>query len=397
MSSLRFFVTAMGISVACISARGDETGVDVKPVSSRTALANFKAKTGLELGHDEHHRVLVTGVRSDTDSARRGVKVGDIIIRVNDAEIKNAESLQAYLDDHHGNDRAFLVTFSRQSRVFTAPLGRHVALVGMFIFGDAADRPLVQHVASGSAAEAAGVKKGDLIAGVEGHVCQNMHRFIELVTKELQSLAEGNEFSLRLLRDGRTQERRIVRRGEISVPQVTQTNVTTIRSEPTRPTLKAKTQTSAVSVASVVAVLRAKGQTVGVVMCGALQAIQNLPNERKSSASRQQALLEAQLVGLATGQYSLVMFRYGDERDETGRSAGEVVTKLADIVVDARGTAIVKGTQLDLAPEGILGRTIGIVRPTNDAAGIQLLASGVAGLTNPNWVPAVAVPNAASP
>src|SRR4051794_34275075 len=144
--------------------RPASVGTNTVQPSDASAMANFKARTGLDVGQDDQGRVVVRNVTPGSDGANAGIKVGDILTGLDGRSVKTVDSFQRFLSDH-ASQAAFFATFDRGGKALEMPLGRKATLLGMTLFPDKSDRPVVRRIEPNSAADRAGVKVGDLVSG----------------------------------------------------------------------------------------------------------------------------------------------------------------------------------------------------------------------------------------
>jgi hypothetical protein len=171
-----------------------------------SAMANFSVRTGLVVAPDADGQIVVQHVRAESDAARSGIKPGDILSRINGTEMRSMQAFQNYLRAHASRS-AFNVGLSRGDHIINRPMGRQTSLLGMTVFPDAADRPIVDKVQEGSPAAKAGIRTGDVIIAIDHQTTDTMEKFMNFSIPFVRDLSEGQGIPFRLARDG--SERRI--------------------------------------------------------------------------------------------------------------------------------------------------------------------------------------------
>jgi S1-C subfamily serine protease len=109
--------------------------------------------------------------------------------------------LSRYLTQHQ-NQSAFDLTLDRSGRTFTAATGRQLSLMGMTVFADPSDRPVIHSVQPGSPAASAGVRPGDLIQGVDRQPIDTMTDLMSFGVPLVRDLDPGTQMTWHLNRDG---------------------------------------------------------------------------------------------------------------------------------------------------------------------------------------------------
>jgi hypothetical protein len=167
-----------------------------------SAMANFMVRTGLVVGTDAQGHLVVENVRPESDAARLGLKPGDVVTSVNGTETPTMTELQNYLTGHTGQT-AFKVGLGRGNRNFTQPMGRQVSVMGMTIFPDSADRPIVNSVQPDSPADQAGIRPGDTITSVGRQTTDTMTKFMNMTLPLVRALDPGEKVPFQIARNGR--------------------------------------------------------------------------------------------------------------------------------------------------------------------------------------------------
>jgi S1-C subfamily serine protease len=136
---------------------------------------------------DEKGMVVVI-VEQGGPAAQAGLKRGDILLKIDNQDVNNQVDLRNALRDHKAGDKVTLtVTHGDDERTLTVTLGDRngVAYLGLVPFGGPLPRmgmgmpftftqglsgthALVTEVVTGSPAEKAGLKRGDIIVSVDG-------------------------------------------------------------------------------------------------------------------------------------------------------------------------------------------------------------------------------------
>ena len=150
------------------------------------------------LGVDSKSGAMITAIEPGSAAEEAGLRVEDIIIRVNDERISNARDLQNAIGLKGSGERV-IIEFIRQSTKLetNAVLGQqkiarqigsdiHPGLVGAQ-FSSSANKAGVEvtDVESGSPADQRGLEKGDLIVAVNRMRVENI--------QQLESIAQNND------------------------------------------------------------------------------------------------------------------------------------------------------------------------------------------------------------
>jgi membrane-associated protease RseP (regulator of RpoE activity) len=198
------------------------TDVRIRPgVGSLTsAMANFSVRTGLEIRPNTMAQVVVQSVRPDSPAARAGVEAGDLITNLNGTEISTIGSLQRLITKQPSQG-AFLASFRRGEHNFRVPLGRQLSLMGMTLFPDPADRPIVKIVEPASPAERAGFQVGDVITGVDRQDTATMAKLLDFAIPFMRNILQGQGIPFRVVRDGKPLHFSVTRPADADLPQLT--------------------------------------------------------------------------------------------------------------------------------------------------------------------------------
>jgi len=173
-----------------------------RPPGLLTAITNFEVRTGLQIASNAGGAAVVGHVQSQSDGARSGVRTGDVITRIDGQPVSVLADFHKYLRAHPLR-AAFFVTFHRPDVPdFEIPVGRKLLVMGMVVFPDQADRPVVRKVLPNTAAASAGIKPGDLIVTVGGRDSDTMQKFITASQPYLGNIAAGEEFPFEVVRNG---------------------------------------------------------------------------------------------------------------------------------------------------------------------------------------------------
>jgi hypothetical protein len=198
-----------------------DADVRIKPGAGlASAMANFSVRTGLEIRPNSMGQVVVQSVRPDTPSARAGIEAGDIITNLNGTEITTIDSLQRLIAKRP-SQAAYFASFRRGDHNFRAPLGRQLALLGMTLFPDPADRPVVKAVEPASPAERAGFKVGDVITGVDRQDTGTMAKLLDFAVPFMRNLSQGQGIPFRVVRDGKPLHFSVTRPADADLPILT--------------------------------------------------------------------------------------------------------------------------------------------------------------------------------
>ncbi|HEV8069398.1 MAG TPA: PDZ domain-containing protein [Planctomycetaceae bacterium] len=185
-----------------------------------SAMANFSVRTGLEVRPNTMAQVVVQSVRPDSPAARAGVEAGDLITNLNGTEISTMGSFQKLITKQP-SQAAYLASFRRGEHNFRAPLGRQLSLMGMTLFPDPADRPIVKIVESASPAERAGFKVGDVITGVDRQDTATMAKLLDFAIPFMRNISQGQGIPFRVVRDGKPLHFSVTRPADADLPQLT--------------------------------------------------------------------------------------------------------------------------------------------------------------------------------
>jgi membrane-associated protease RseP (regulator of RpoE activity) len=413
---------------------GGPTGQpDPKPGGDlASAMANFMVRTGLVVTPDAEGQIVVEHIRPESNAAQAGIKTGDIVTSVNGKEANGMRMLQEFLTAHP-NKSAFEVGFRRGSHTFSQPLGRQISLIGMTIFPDSADRPVVYSVQPDSPAATAGIRRGDVITAVADRTTDTMAGFMNFSILFVRSLRQGQSMAVRLVRNGNPLTVSVVRPKDSELEPLTPPEqrildrqagvLSTTTQEPARPMEPAAAKTPR-DLTSVVAVLYGPSQqatvgsvrgTVGYVMVqisvpapqsvnppGTVTAIPQTntsiqptgsiinPNNPSTvpylgppnnaaplTAGNFNATLTAKLSGLPEGQYALVVGQYGDCADLGAVAMQQVAARVGTIQVHANGEGSLN-VPIAFAPRDFLARVVAVIAPTVPGTGNVAAAQATA-------------------
>ena len=150
---------------------------------------------------------VVDTVSGNSPAQRAGMKAGDRIVAVGEREVKDAAGLRAALAFSKAGDTVALKVVrgeKTETLSVTFGAGRRGAVFGVSFDaeGDGKKGALVQDVAGGSVAEAAGVKAGDRILAFGGKEVADGAALPEL----LRGANAGDKVIVKVLRDGKELE-----------------------------------------------------------------------------------------------------------------------------------------------------------------------------------------------
>jgi PDZ domain len=186
-----------------------------------SAMANFSVRTGLEIRPNANAQVVVHSVRPDSPSARAGVEAGDVITKLSGTEVSTVGEFQKLISQPPLRS-AYFITFKRGDHGFRIPLGRQLGLLGMTVFPDAADRPVVQEVERSTPADRAGLRVGDVITGVDHHETATMDRLLDFAVPFIRNMSEGQGIPFQVVREGKPVKLSITRPTDADLPLLTQ-------------------------------------------------------------------------------------------------------------------------------------------------------------------------------
>jgi membrane-associated protease RseP (regulator of RpoE activity) len=184
------------------------------------AMANFSVRTGLEVRPNKNAQAVVQRVRPETPAARAGVEPGDIIAKVDGKEVATFDALQALLM-RRPTQPAFLLKLQRGDQAFRVPLGRQLTLMGMTLFPDQADRPVVSEIDPSSPAAFAGFQTGDVIVGFNHQMTSSMDRMLDFGIPFIRSVPAGQGLAFQVARDGKMYALSITRPADADLPVLT--------------------------------------------------------------------------------------------------------------------------------------------------------------------------------
>jgi M6 family metalloprotease-like protein len=177
-----------------------------------TAAVGRSGYLGVSVLTDKRGKLVVAEVAPDSPAARASIAPGDVLDRVDDKRVADAEELRQLLKSRAPGAPLQVRTLRGKKRLdLTIPLdatsrplqlSERRALLGLSI-GDPDEKGApVRQVVAGSPAEGAGIKTGDVIVRIDGAP-------ITLAARLTDSVAEkqpGDKVSLVLLREGKEVE-----------------------------------------------------------------------------------------------------------------------------------------------------------------------------------------------
>jgi hypothetical protein len=184
------------------------------------AMANFSVRTGLEVRPNRNAQVVVQSVRSQTPAARAGVEPGDIIAKIDGKEVATFDDLHKMLL-RRPTQPAFLLSLQRGDQAFRVPLGRQLTLMGMTLFPDQADRPVVTEIDPSSPAAFAGFQTGDVIVGFNHQMTSSMDRMLDFGIPFIRSVPAGQGLAFQVARDGKMYALSVTRPADADLPVLT--------------------------------------------------------------------------------------------------------------------------------------------------------------------------------
>ncbi len=207
-----------------ITATGGHANTDVRirpgVGTLASAMANFSVRTGLEIRPNTMAQVVVQSVRPDSPAARAGIEAGDLITNLNGTEISTIGSFQRLITKQPSQG-AYMASFRRGEHNFRAPLGRQLSLMGMTLFPDPADRPIVKIVEPASPADLAGFKVGDVITGVDRQDTATMAKLLDFAIPFMRNISQGQGIPFRVVRDGKPVHFSVTRPADADLPLLT--------------------------------------------------------------------------------------------------------------------------------------------------------------------------------
>jgi hypothetical protein len=188
--------------------------------SLAAAMANFSVRTGLEIHSNANAQVVVRTVRPETPSARAGIEPGDIITQVDRHEIVTIDGFQKLIL-RWPSQPAFYLTLQRRDQSFRAPLGRQLTLMGMSVFPDRADRPVVVDLEPSSPAAFAGFRVGDVIRGFGHRMAATMDRLFDFGIPFIRGARAGEGLPFEVVREGKIVQLSVTRPADAELPPLT--------------------------------------------------------------------------------------------------------------------------------------------------------------------------------
>ncbi len=149
-----------------------------------------------------------------------GVEPGDIIAKIDGKEVATFDGLQKLLL-RRPTQPAFLLTLQRGDQAFRVPLGRQLTLMGMTLFPDQADRPVVTEIDPSSPAAFAGFQPGDVIVGFNHQMTSSMDRMLDFGIPFIRSVPAGQGLAFQVARDGKMYALSITRPADADLPVLT--------------------------------------------------------------------------------------------------------------------------------------------------------------------------------
>jgi len=183
-------------------------------------MANFSVRTGVEIRPNTNAQVVVRTVRPETPAARAGIEAGDIITRVDDKEVPTIATFQKLIT-RQPSKPAFFLNVKRGDQSFRVPLGRQLTLLGMTLFPDPADRPMVVAVDPKSSAGYAGFQVGDMIAGFDHQLTATMSGILDFGIPFIRDMQQGQGIPFEVLRDGKKIKLSMTRPADADLPLLT--------------------------------------------------------------------------------------------------------------------------------------------------------------------------------
>jgi membrane-associated protease RseP (regulator of RpoE activity) len=184
------------------------------------AMANFSVRTGIEIVPNRNAQVVVQSVRPQTPAARAGIEPGDIIAKIDGDEVATISAFQTLIQ-RRPTKSAYMLSMRRGDQKFRVPLGRQLTLMGMTIFPDAADRPVVAAIDRSSPAEFGGFQVGDIIVGLNHQTTGTMDRMLDFGIPYIRSVATGQGLAFMVGREGKVFQLSITRPADTDLPPLT--------------------------------------------------------------------------------------------------------------------------------------------------------------------------------
>ncbi len=195
---------------------GDRAFLGVYPEDLTRSLAE-------ELDLREAYGVYVDGVVEGSAAEQAGLQEGDVIVGFDDEDIPNADALTDYLSQlepgqrlriayyRDGRLRRTVASLSRQQTTDNSwqPSGKMVAeqkaFLGVNLVDDARNGVRISSVVNNSAAQQAGLRKGDVITGMNG---QDIDDYDDL-KRVMKSFQPGQTIRLNYRRNGSEERTRV--------------------------------------------------------------------------------------------------------------------------------------------------------------------------------------------
>jgi C-terminal processing protease CtpA/Prc len=116
---------------------------------------------------------------------------------------------------------AFFLDLKRGDQSFRVPLGRQLTLMGMTLFPDSADRPIVAAVDPKSPAGYAGFQVGDMIAGFDHQLTATMNGILDFGIPFIRDMQQGQGIGFDVIRGGKQMKLSVTRPADADLPLLT--------------------------------------------------------------------------------------------------------------------------------------------------------------------------------
>jgi M6 family metalloprotease-like protein len=153
-----------------------ETAITTKIAKSRTTQLSSPGYLGVALNL-EAGKLVVSDVESGSPAAKAGVRVGDVLVKLDAKAVKNPEVFRSLLQTKNAGEMIKLTVLRQKEMLDLSPLliatsrvmqpGQKRAVLGVQV-DDEADGAKLKSVTAGLPADQAGLKVGDIIRKING-------------------------------------------------------------------------------------------------------------------------------------------------------------------------------------------------------------------------------------
>ena len=177
-----------------------------------------KQTLGLTLFETEVGRVTVNRVAPGSPAEAAGLRSGDVILEANERAVVSSAKLGSLLNSSPTENVALLVkrgdkqlrislgaTAGDRPAATPSSPGEEANAFGMFLIEDAKGKIIVSKAAPESPADSAGLKKEDVIVGIDEFKPSSLEDLVTHLHKLVQAATPGREIPLHIVRNGERQ------------------------------------------------------------------------------------------------------------------------------------------------------------------------------------------------